>query len=402
MTKAISLQKALSEARPSLYEGALRGLLNKIRYGKLTLTTPSGRIFEAQGAFPGPQARVVLHDWRILTALLLQGDNGLATSYIAGHWSSPDLSAFLKVCVLNFSDVGGTVFSGPSRWWRRWNHKRRANSRAGAKRNIMAHYDLGNEFFARWLDENMLYSSALYETYEETLGQAQHQKVALIEEWLESPMDAKILEIGCGWGHLARTLGAAGAQVTGLTISPSQLDYAQNIIAKAGLEGRVKLALRDYRDENGIYDRIVSIEMIEAVGEAYWPDYFQALRARLKPGGRAVLQVITIAADRFDNYRRRADFIQNHIFPGGMLPTKAGLAALGAEAGLSLHRVKNFGLSYARTLADWRARFAAAWPELEAMGFDLRFRRLWDYYLCYCEAGFTTGSIDVGLYEFTG
>lgn len=387
---------------PNFYERALHSMLAGIRYGGLKVQMPSGRRIEAQGTLPGPQAILILHNWRVLWALLLEGHTGFATSYLAGDWSSPDPTALLTICALNFSQGKPSIFSVPRRLWQRLRHNNRANNRVGSKRNIMAHYDLGNAFFARWLDEAMLYSSALYHTPKETLAQAQANKCNLIQNWLDAPKGGSVLEIGCGWGALARGLAISGAKVTALTLSPAQQNYAQNIINRAGLNEQVTIALRDYRDETGLYDRIVSIEMLEAVGEDYWPHYFQTLRARLKPGGRAVLQVITIAAEKFAIYRKNADFIQSHIFPGGMLPTKAGLAILGAKAGLSLQRVKYFGPSYAHTLADWQKRFSQAWPELEAMGFDQRFQRLWTYYLCYCQAGFITGSIDVGLYEFLG
>lgn len=386
----------------NFYERALQTLLARLRYGHLSVQTPSGRLVEAHGPLPGPQALLVLHHWRVLSALLLEGNTGFATSYIAGHWSSPDLTALLTLCALNFNHTGNNIASLPLRLLQRLRHKKRANHRAGSKRNITAHYDLGNEFFASWLDETMLYSSALYQTPEESLAQAQANKCKLVQTWLDVPPGGSVLEIGCGWGGLARILALSGAKVTGLTLSHAQQHYAQELINNVGLNEQVNIDLRDYRDETGCYDRIVSIEMLEAVGEAYWPDYFKTLRARLKPGGRVVLQIITIAAENFSNYRKNPDFIQSHIFPGGMLPTKAGITLLGENAGLTLQRIKYFGPSYARTLADWYTKFLSVWPKLETMGFDQRFQRLWSYYLCYCQAGFITGQIDVGLYEFLG
>ena len=391
-----------AEGRRGWRTALLRRVIAGLRYGGLVCVTPEGHRLEVQGDLPGPQARLVLHDWRLLRALALEGDTGFANAYIEGGWSSPDLSALLQICNLNFSGQAEGGLSAPLRALQGLRHKRRANSRAGARRNIMAHYDLGNGFFARWLDETMLYSSGLYEGGAATLEAAQAAKLALIAEWLAVEPGQSVLEIGCGWGALARHLGQQGARVTGLTISPAQLAWGQQVIRDAGLEERVELVLRDYRDEAGRYDRIVSVEMFEAVGEAYWPGYFQTLRQRLKPGGKAVLQVISIAAERFAAYRRSPDFIQSHIFPGGMLPAKAEIAAQARAAGLVPGRVRHFGASYARTLAAWRERFTAAWPALEGQGFDERFRRLWDYYLCYCEAGFLTGSVDVGLYELQG
>ncbi|WP_297443640.1 cyclopropane-fatty-acyl-phospholipid synthase family protein [Acidocella sp.] len=390
----IALPNTSSDMRSAL----LRRLVPPLRYGRLICVLPGGQQVELRGPLPGPQGVLELHDWRLCLALALQGANGLDESYLAGAWSSPDLTALLTLLAQNFADhapSGG--LAAPGRLFRRLRHAANANTRAGARRNIMAHYDLGNEFYAAWLDQTMLYSSALYAAQGETLEAAQARRLALITDWLDVPAGGSVLEIGCGWGALARHLGEQGARVTGLTLSPAQLGYAQGVVG-----GNVRLALRDYRDETGLYDRIVSIEMLEAVGEAYWPTYFAALRARLKPGGKAVLQVITIDAARYHAYRRTPDFIQRHIFPGGMLLPNAEIGIQARRAGLTQGRVLRFGASYAHTLAAWRARFLAAWPRLEALGFDARFKRLWTYYLAYCEAGFATGMINVGLYELKG
>ncbi len=388
----------LTAASPSLARPVLDAVLPELHYGRLVCVLPGGQRIERRGRLPGPLGVLEVHDARLPLALLLQGADGLDESYLAGAWSSPNLTALLTLLGQNFaSQTPSTLLALPSRLLNRFRHAANTNTRSGARRNIMAHYDLGNQFYAAWLDETMLYSSALYASEADTLEAAQARRLALIAEWLDAPKDASVLEIGCGWGALARYLGEAGALVTGLTISPAQLSHARRI---AG--GNITLALRDYRDETGVYDRIVSIEMMEAVGEAYWPTYFDALRARLKPGGKVVLQVITIDAGRYAAYRRAPDFIQRHIFPGGMLPTKAEIALQARRAGLTPARVLHFGASYARTLAEWRTRFLAAWPRLAEMGFDARFKRLWTYYLAYCEAGFTTGAIDVGLYELKG
>ncbi|HTQ72522.1 MAG TPA: cyclopropane-fatty-acyl-phospholipid synthase family protein [Acidocella sp.] len=378
----------------------LRRMLSGLRHGRLLCTTPEGDKLEQRGKRPGPEANLVLHRWRALRALLLSGDDGFADGFLRGDWSSPDLAGLLTLAAQNFGNAHKPPL--PLRLLHRLRHALNANSRAGSRRNIMAHYDLGNAFYAAWLDTQMLYSSALYRHPGESLEAAQLHKLALITDWLDIHPGSKVLEIGCGWGALAKLLGAAGARVTGLTLSPAQLAHAQGVIAANGLEERVELALRDYRDETGRYDRIVSVEMLEAVGEAYWPVYFRALRERLKPGGKVVLQVITIDAARFGAYRKNPDFIQRRIFPGGMLPAKAHIAIHAQAAGLVPARIKNFGESYALTLAAWRSRFLAAWPALAKMGFDDRFRRLWLYYLCYCEAGFRSGAIDVGLYELLG
>ncbi len=396
VTAGIPLSAAAKGWRVAL----LRRLLAGLRYGRLICTTPEGATLEQRGPFPGPEAKLVLHRWRALRALIVSGDEGFAEGFLRGDWSSPDLASFLTLAAQNFSNAHEPPL--PLRLLHKLRHALNANSRAGSRRNIMAHYDLGNAFYATWLDAQMLYSSALYRHPGETLEAAQLHKLALITGWLDLQPCCKILEIGCGWGALAKLLGAAGARVTGLTLSPAQLAHARSLISANGLEEQVTLALRDYRDETGRYDRIVSVEMLEAVGEAYWPVYFRTLRERLKQGGKAVLQVITIDAARFGAYRNNPDFIQRRVFPGGMLPAKAHIATHAQAAGLTPARVKTFGESYALTLAAWRTRFLAAWPALRQMGFDEHFRRLWLYYLCYCEAGFRSGLIDVGLYEFLG
>lgn len=388
----------LAAAPASLSSVVLDFALPALRYGQLICMLPSGQRIQRRGTLPGPVGVLEVHDARLGLALVLHGADGLDESYLDGAWSSPDLTALLSLLAQNFaSQTPSGLLALPSRLLARLRHAANANTRSGARRNIMAHYDLGNDFYAAWLDETMLYSSALYAVPEDTLETAQARRLALIADWLDTPQGASVLEIGCGWGALARHLGAAGARVTGLTLSPAQLGHAERVVGS-----NVQLALRDYRDEAGLYDRVVSIEMLEAVGETYWPTYFATLRSRLKPGGKAVLQVITIDAARYAAYRRAPDFIQRHIFPGGMLPSKAGIGIQASRAGLTQARVLHFGASYARTLAAWRERFLAAWPRLAEMGFDVRFKRLWTYYLAYCEAGFATGAIDVGLYELKG
>ncbi|MBU6418221.1 MAG: cyclopropane-fatty-acyl-phospholipid synthase family protein [Proteobacteria bacterium] len=383
---------------PSLASAVLNLVLPELRYGKLICVLPGGQRVERHGTLPGPLGVLEVYDTRLGLALALQGADGLDESYLDGAWGSPNLTALLTLLAQNFtSQMPSGMLALPSRLLSRLRHAANANTRSGARRNIMAHYDLGNEFYAAWLDEMMLYSSALYVDEDEPLETAQARRLGLIADWLDAPKGANVLEIGCGWGALARYLGEAGALVTGLTLSPAQLGHAQRIAGD-----NVALALRDYREETGLYDRIVSIEMLEAVGEAYWPAYFATLRARLKHGGKAVLQVITIDAARYASYRRAPDFIQRHIFPGGMLPSKAEIGIQARRAGLTQARTLHFGASYARTLAEWRTRFLAAWPCLAEMGFDQRFKRLWTYYLSYCEAGFATGAIDVGLYELKG
>jgi cyclopropane-fatty-acyl-phospholipid synthase len=376
---------------------ALRRILSsRLQQGSLTITTPSGMRVANPGAQPGPQAELTLHHWRALRRLLFGGDLGLAEAYLDGDWDSPDLAALIELAALN-APVTEPQFEGSlvSRFLRRLTHARRTNTKTGARRNIEAHYDLGNEFYRRWLDEGMTYSSALFRRPGMTLEDAQRAKQDRVIEMLGVGPGARVLDIGCGWGGLAEALvQRAGAHVTGVTLSPAQMRYAKRRLA--GQQADIRL--QDYRDLQGSFDAVVSIEMLEAVGAAYWPDYFARLHSILKPGSRAVLQVISIAEDRFDTYLRRPDFIQRHIFPGGMLPTVEIMRREIASAGLKLVSLERFGQSYATTLAEWHRRFEEAWHDLRTQGFDERFRRKWRYYLQYCEGGFRAGAIDVGLY----
>lgn len=379
---------------------ALRSQLADLACGELTVVLPQGGRLVARGRTSGPHAQLVLHRWRPLLRLATQGDLGLARSFRDGDWSTPDLVALLRFGAANDQQAGKRLQG--SAWARlaaRVAHLRRANTKRGSRDNIAFHYDLGNDFYAQWLDESMLYSSALYTRPGASLEEAQAERLQRIVQLVDAPAGANVLEIGCGWGALAVALAQQhDARVTGLTLSTEQLAFAQQRALQAGVAGQLDLRLQDYRDVQGQYARIVSIEMVEAVGEAWWPTYFATLRDRLAPGGHAVLQAITIADAHFDGYRRGADFIQHCIFPGGMLPSPSALREQATRAGLVLQEELLFGPSYAATLADWRHRFLTAWPAIEAQGFDLRFKRLWEYYLCYCEAGFRSGRVDVGLY----
>jgi cyclopropane-fatty-acyl-phospholipid synthase len=270
------------------------------------------------------------------------------------------------------------------------------NTRRQARRNIYAHYDIGNAFYSAWLDPSMTYSSALFEDHTPDLAAAQNNKYRRLAEAIDLQPGQKLLEIGCGWGGFAEYAAKTyGANVVGLTISKEQRDFAQARIQNAGLGEKVEIRLQDYRDERDQYDRIASIEMIEAVGEQFWPRYFSQLRDRLLPGGLAGIQAITIQDSLFHAYRREVDFIQRYVFPGGMLPSPQVLKSLGERFGVPVIRERIFGQDYAKTLAIWRSNFRAAWPHLMPSGFDDRFRRLWEYYLAYCEAGFLSGNIDV-------
>jgi cyclopropane-fatty-acyl-phospholipid synthase len=374
-------------------------LIANIRHGRLRIRLPNGRVLASSDGDAGLQALLVIDRWRALRRIAFGGDIGFGESYVAGDWTSPDLVALIRLAIRNMQPltaaVGGSTIA---RLATRLRHLMRGNTRRGSRRNIMAHYDLGNAFYALWLDPAMQYSSAIWTADTADLEAAQAAKLDTIVDWLALRGGERVLEIGCGWGALATRLAETkGAQVTALTLSPAQLDYARGRAASSESDGRIDFRLQDYRDVQGRFDRIVSIEMIEAVGEARWPLYFRTLSDSIAPGGRIVLQAITIDEQLADGYRRSPDFIQTHIFPGGCLPTKSALEAEIERAGLRLVRHETFAASYARTLAEWRRRFHARWVEAERLGFDSRFRRLWDYYLAYCEAGFAEGTIDVGL-----
>ena len=382
-------------------------LLNGVRAGSISIELPDGHRADARGAAPGPHAAITLQRWRALRRLALQGDIGLAESYRDGDWSTPDLVALLEFGARNDAGWAGAVDGRwPVRALARLLHLAHANSRRGSRHNIAFHYDIGNAFYARWLDPQLIYSSALYRTAGETLEQAQAAKLERVIDLLEldrtaPDAPASVLEIGCGWGALALAIARRhDVRLTGLTLSAQQLAFAQQRAAAEGGAGRIDLRLQDYRDVDGRFDRIVSIEMLEAVGERYWPTYFQTLQRRLRPGGVAVIQAITIGEPHFERYRRGADFIQRYIFPGGMLLTKKAMDEQGKRVGLMLENVENFRLSYAKTLRLWRERFLERWHVIKKLGFDEQFRRKWVYYLSYCEAGFEEGSIDVGIYQY--
>jgi len=377
---------------------ALKGL----RRGSITLTLPCGsqRVFGHDDG--GVQAGIKLNNFGVFWKSLRGGTVGFAESYLDGDFDTPNLADVFRFFLDNKPDLehAGRGWFKVRRREKRF-HKARRNSVQGAKRNITDHYDLGNDFYALWLDETMTYSSAYFTGSEQPLAEAQRAKYDKVLEALGSSGQGRLLEIGCGWGGFAERAGRAGAQVDGITISDAQLDYARARMDRAGLSNICRIDALDYRQTSGQYDGIVSIEMIEAVGEDHWPRYFQTLYDRLRRGGHAVLQCITISDDFFETYRRQVDFIQRYIFPGGMLPSTAIIAQEAERAGLSLDGVETFGHSYARTLWTWRENFHARWPSIRALGFDDRFKRLWDYYLTYCAVGFERGTIDVGLYRLS-
>ncbi len=365
--------------------------------GAIVIDLPTGESVRF-GRADDDEARLIVNDYAVLARALRRGALGFAEAYLDGGIDSPDLAALFRFFLRNRARLGE---AGPSvfrvRDGDRRAHRRRRNTRRGSRRNIAAHYDLGNDFFRQWLDADMVYSSGLFRDPGDSLDDAQKAKLDLVLDEADLAPGQRLLEIGCGWGALARRAARRGVDVTGITLSREQYDHAVAATAAEGLD-TCRFELTDYRDADGTYDRIVSVEMVEAVGEVYWPTYFAALHDRLKSGGLAVIQAITIDEARFDAYRRNPDFIQRYIFPGGMLPTKTAIADEARAAGLVLERQRTFGLSYARTLRLWRERFEAAWPAIRPLGFDERFRRMWRYYLAYCEAGFLEGAIDVGVY----
>ena len=373
--------------------------------GKLSIRLPDDRLVVFDKEDDGPVAEIIVHDTAFARRCLAGGDVGFAESYMDGEWSTPDLTAVLRYFSDNFDAVGqGRLARGRVlvRLINRLRHALNRNSKTGARRNIASHYDLGNDFYAAWLDPSMTYSSGLYASPNSSLEQAQAAKYDAICQSLQLGPDSHILEIGCGWGgfaeHAART---TGARITCLTISEAQGDYARARIAAAGLSDRVDIRLEDYRDHCGAYDGVASIEMFEAVGERYWPDYFAKIQSVLKTGARAALQIITIDDALFDSYRKRADFIQRYIFPGGMLPSEQALREQVAQADLRYDGTQYFGQDYARTLNAWAKRFNEAWPEIAPLGFDLPFKRMWNFYLSYCEAGFMGERINVGQFVLT-
>ncbi|WP_419816474.1 class I SAM-dependent methyltransferase [Glacieibacterium sp.] len=365
--------------------------------GSLDATLPDGRQVRLGGRAVGAAATIVLPNWRPVVRLALSGSAGFARAYFDGDWSSSDPVAIFELFVANRATLGDTARAGGvARLVNRAVHALQANSRTGSRRNISFHYDLGNDFYAAWLDPGLTYSSAIWAEGDD-LEAAQTRKVRRLLDSLDLKPGERLLEIGCGWGGLAEIAARDyGAVVHGITLSAEQLSYAQARIAAAGLADRASFALCDYRDVSGSYDHIVSVEMFEAVGERHWPDFMGVLARILRPGGRAALQVITIDEAIFAAYRASADFIQTYIFPGGMLPSLERLRGAAEAAGLGWQGVTHHGLDYARTLAEWRERFdAAVAGHRLPPGFDERFVAIWRYYLMYCEGGFRGGGLDV-------
>ena len=393
-------ENTIPAARSGIREGLLRRALARLQVGCLNCILPDGERFTVEGPLPGPQATVRISNWRVVDRLILGGDIGIAEAYMAGEWDSPDLSAVLDLGLRNEEAMRGALSPPwPVRLLNRMRHALRANTPRGSRRNIAAHYDLGNAFYEKWLDETMSYSSALFEELDEPMVDAQDRKYIRLAKALDLQPGEHVLEIGCGWGGFAEIAARDfGCRVTGITLSVEQAAYARNRMKRLGLDDRVDIRIQDYRALTGTYDKIASIEMFEAVGEAYWPVYLNVLKTRLAKGGRAALQIITIDDEYFETYRRSADFIQRYIFPGGMLPGPDAFNKAVAQSGMRITDTYFFGPSYAETLRRWDTAFVDAWPDIRKLGFDERFRRMWRYYLAYCEAGFDAGRIDVAQF----
>lgn len=395
---------ALPQTAPAAAR-AVFALLFRLRTGTLDVQLPDGSMAHFGGAAgdTGPRASLRLNDWRVCNAALKSGDIGFAETFIDGGWTSPDLVALLELFIANREAVDKVIFGS---WWGslayRLKHLMNRNSRQGSRKNIHAHYDIGNPFYRLWLDETMNYSSALFEgDLTRPTAEAQAAKVRRALRECGVQPGQRVLEIGCGWGALAEIAASEfGAHVTGVTLSTEQLAFARDRMQRHGVAERVDLRLQDYRDiDEAPFDAIVSIEMFEAVGREYWGDFFSTLHKRLKPGGRACIQTITIRDELFERYARSTDFIQQYIFPGGLLPSPHAFRTEARKAGLEVSHELAFGRCYAETLRRWRVQFLARDNQVRQLGFDTRFMRIWEFYLAYCEAAFTTG--DTNVMQFT-
>lgn len=397
MHQVLTLTSPEMRQAPAAFRTAMRIASDNWDAGSITFVMPGGGEFRVAGANEGPHARLIIKDFNFVRRVLAGGDVGFGEGFMAGEWDTPDLSALLEAFTANFDRLQGLVEGNPVvRFINMISHLLNRNSRRGSRKNIYAHYDLGNAFYSRWLDPSMTYSSARYERPGQSLSEAQANKYATLAREIGLQPGQSVLEIGCGWGGFAEFAAReVGARVTGITISPSQAEFARKRLFEAGLADRADILIKDYRDVEGSFDRVASIEMFEAVGEEYWPAYFGKVRDVLSPGGRAGLQIITIRDELFEEYRTRADFIQKYIFPGGMLPSEKRLRQETDAAGLEWQTIARFGQSYADTLAVWGRRFEAAWDDIKGLGFDERFRRLWKFYLSYCEAAFRTERTNV-------
>ncbi|MDO9404084.1 MAG: cyclopropane-fatty-acyl-phospholipid synthase family protein [Polaromonas sp.] len=394
---------AVPEGAPAAARTALK-MLRRLKHGTLAVNLPDGSV-QLFGNGEGPKASLHLLNWNVCRAALKSGDIGFAESFIAGDWTSPNLTELLRVFIINRQEVEDVIYgTWLGRLAYRVRHLLNRNTRTNSQKNIHAHYDLGNAFYELWLDGTMNYSSAIFETPETSMKEAQHAKVRRALRMAQVKPGDRVLEIGCGWGALAeKGIAEFGASVTGVTLSTEQLAWAQKRMQDQGLAGSADLRLQDYRDigkttSDEAFDAVCSIEMVEAVGREYWPTYFQAVARLLKPGGHACIQSIVIADELFDRYIASTDFIQQYIFPGGCLPCPREFRAQAAAAGLEVVDEFCFGQDYARTLQLWREDFMAQESRVLTLGFDRRFIRIWEFYLAYCEAAFEEGNTDVVQY----
>lgn len=383
----------------AIFDLFLRLLSSNWTWGTLALVLPDGTRRELVGTHPGHSAELIIKDYRFAGRVLRSGDIGFAEGFMAKEWDTPNLTVLLETLANNYDHIRRLFDGSKTVQIINWlGHKANRNSRVGSRRNIHAHYDLGNDFYAFWLDPSMTYSSARFVQPGLSLEQAQRAKYASLARLMDLRRDETVLEIGCGWGGFAEfAAGEVGAQVTGVTISQEQFNYASERIFKAGLSEKVDIKLIDYRDVQGQFDKVASIEMFEAVGQEYWSTYFDKVHDVLKPTGRAALQIITIQDELFKGYNGRTDFIQKYIFPGGALPSEAKLEPVLTKAGLRQDTIERFGVDYADTLKQWDENFVAAWDDIQAANpkFDERFKQLWRFYLAYCEAGFRSARTDV-------
>ena len=386
--------------RPVFWEALLDKWLSRIEAGELRAVFPSNFQKVYSGGQVGPTADIQINSWKLVPRLLLSGDMGLAESFLSGEWATSNLTQLILLGDINERALGNAVT--PSKFINsieKLRHQRRDNSKRGSRRNIAAHYDLGNEFYSHWLDNTMSYSSALFTDFGEELEVGQNRKYQRLAKALKLKEGDQVLEIGCGWGGFAEIAAKEyKCNVVGITLSNEQAKFAQRRMQENQLSNLVDIRIEDYRDVQGSFDKIVSIEMFEAVGEEHWRNYFETIKTRLKPGGLAGIQSITIANEFFETYKRRPDFIQKYIFPGGILPSEDKLNNAVSSAGLKILDDYYFGKSYAETLRRWQSTFEQKWDDIKNLGFDEKFQKMWRYYLSYCEAGFESGHINVGQF----